>query len=489
MTPFLPLPLACPEMWQMLCLNRREMLRLGGQSLLGFTLATSMPSNAATANPSGERRRARARSCILVFLPGGPSQLETFDPKPDAPSETRSIFPAISTTVPGIRLCEHLPDLAKLAQHFALVRTVWHTSDAHPAAHRYVLTGFSGNGSARPDDRPGIVALAAKYLRPRNDMPAAVVLPWFARDESAGGISAGNVAGVLGKQYDPILVEADPASLDRPIQIGPQNPGGQPLPAALPPQPRATVFRIPELGLHPDITPERFAGRRRLLEEIEQQRPQLLASGPAADMRLLYQQAYDFLGSSRFRETLAVEKEARPLRERYGLNAFGQSCLLARRLIEQGTRFAQVNFASGVVQDSYGWDTHRAGRDTLKDHLLPKLNSGVSALLTDLQDRGLLDETLVVVMGDFGRTPGLSPDGGRGHHPKCYSILLAGGGIHGGLVYGKSDRRAYLPDQDPVEARDVLMTILTLLGVPTGMMDGLPAPLWEGAAPVERLYT
>jgi hypothetical protein len=476
---FLPLSTGCSDSWQPM-LNRREMLRLGGSGILGYTLPGLMAKNA-TASNGRERRRARARSCILLFMTGGPSQLETFDPKPN------SLFPAISTTVPGTQICEQLPDVAKLAHHFALVRTVWHTIVPHNDAHRYVLTGFSkGETNARPDDRPGIIALAAKYLRRPQGMPTSVMLPWIAGD-NAGVVSGGMGGGTLGKQFDPLVVDADPTSLDRPIRQGPQGPGMKEL--LVPPQPTATSFREPQFALPPGVTAERFEGRRRLLEEIDGRQQQRLVSIPADDMRLLYREAYDLLGSSSIKEALDLDQESGKLRERYGLNAFGQSCLAARRFIEKGTRFVQVNAARGVVQDSYGWDTHRLGRDTLKDHLLPKLNAGLSALLTDLCERGILAETLVVVMGDFGRSPGFGPDGGRDHHPHCYSILLAGGGIHGGLVHGKSDKRGGLPVEDPVEARNVLMTILTLLGIPAGVADGLPAPLFQDAAPVDRLYT
>jgi uncharacterized protein (DUF1501 family) len=179
------------------------------------------------------------------------------------------------------------------------------------------------------------------------------------------------------------------------------------------------------------------------------------------------------------------------LRERYGRDAFGQSCLLGRRLVEAGVRFVQVNFSRFVTQNGYGWDTHNNGRIALKDQLLPKLDNGLSALLDDLDDRGLLDDTLVVAMGEFGRTPRVKTDGGRDHWPQCYSLLLAGGGIHGGLVHGRSDRDGGQPADDPVEARQILVTIMELLGIPTVVTDvqGRTAAVLDGAQPVRRLYT
>jgi len=204
-----------------------------------------------------------------------------------------------------------------------------------------------------------------------------------------------------------------------------------------------------------------------------------------------YRSAYELLTSAQIREGFDVEHEDGRLRDRYGKNAFGQSCLLARRLVERGARFVQVNFARFVTQNGYGWDIHDRGRVTLQDHLLPKLNAGLGALLSDLADRGLLDETLVVAMGEFGRTPRVKRDGGRDHWPGCYSLLLAGGGVHGGLVHGRSDRDGAQPADEPVEARQILVSLMELVGIPTVQTDvqGRTAPVLDGAQPVRRLYT
>jgi hypothetical protein len=278
-------------------------------------------------------------------------------------------------------------------------------------------------------------------------------------------------AGTLGRQFDPVKVEVDMKSMEKPGSV--------------------PVFRVPEFALQPDISPERVASRRGLVGMIETQRQHLAEKAAVQDMDGCYQKAYELLTSPEIKGCFELEKEDGKLKDRYGRNAFGQSCLLARRLTEGGARFIQVNFSRTVTQQSYGWDTHDKGGEALKTQLIPKLNAGLSTLLADLHDRGLLKETLVVAMGEFGRTPRVKKDGGRDHWPGCYSILLAGGGIHGGLVHGKSDRTGCQPANDPVEPRDILCTIMTLLGNPTFITDSLgrAAPLFEGSGPVEKLYS
>jgi hypothetical protein len=462
----------CPAFRRLQDLHRREFLSVGGLSALGLALPALFEAEARASGHAGRRPAARARSCILVFISGGPSQYETFDPKPEARAEYRSIFGTARSRVPGTLLCEHLPALAAQADRFALVRSLWHRSTGHFGGHRYALTGYAAPGNAdqpaRTDDRPGLVALAAKYLEQDRTMPPAFLLPWVATDQG-GGASGGMGGGRLGRQYDPVRVEVDPGSLARP---------------GVPP-----VFRVPEFALQPGLTPGRLQGRRALLGLIEARRRGLAQAGER-ELGDHYRRACDLLTSPRLAEGFDLDREAGRLRDRYGRDAFGQSCLLARRLVERGARFVQVNFARTVTQRGYGWDTHDRGRDSLKDHLLPKLNDGLGTLLADLHARGLLDETLVVAMGEFGRTPRVKPDGGRDHWPHCYSALLAGGGVRGGLVYGRSDRDGARPSTDPVEARQLVLTILTLLGVPTVTTDvqGRAAPLFEGVEPVRQLF-
>jgi hypothetical protein len=453
-------------------LHRREFLRVGGLSALGLTLPHLFAAETRAADYGGARPTARARSSILVFISGGPSQFETFDPKPEARAEYRSIFGTTRTRVPGTLLCEHLPTLAAQAERFALVRSLWHRYTGRFGGHRYALTGHAAPGNAdqpaRADDRPGLISLAAKHLSQSRTMPPAFMLPWVATDQG-GGASGGMGAGTLGRQYDPVRVEVDVRSLERR--------------GAVP------VFRVPEFALQPGITTERLEGRRTLLGLIDAQRRGLAQAGERA-MGDLYRRACELLTAPRIKEGFDLDHEPGGLRDRYGRDAFGQSCLLARRLVERGARFVQINFARTVTQRGYGWDTHNGGRDSLKDHLLPRLDAGLGTLLTDLHERGLLRETLVVAVGEFGRTPRVKRDGGRDHWPHCYSGLLAGGGVRGGLVHGRSDRDGARPSTEPVEARQLLLTILTLLGVPTFTTDlqGRAAPLFEGAEPVRQLF-
>jgi hypothetical protein len=465
-------PGGCPGFRYLEELQRREFLRVGGLSALGLTLPALFAADADASDYGGSRPLARARSCILVFISGGPSQYETFDPKPEARAEYRSIFGTTRTRVPGMMLCEHLPALAAQADRVALVRSMWHRYTGHFGGHRYALTGHAAPGNAdqpaRTDDRPGLVALAAKYLNQNRTIPPAFMLPWVATDQGAGA-SGGMGAGILGRQYDPVRVEVDARSLQRRDAV--------------------PVFRVPEFALQPGITPERLQERRSLLGLIEGQRRALAQAGER-EMGALHRRACELLTSPRVKEGFDLDREPGRLRDRYGRDAFGQSCLLARRLVERGARFVQVNFARTVTQRSYGWDTHGGGRDSLRDHLLPKLDAGLGTLLTDLHERGLLRETLVVAMGEFGRTPRVKRDGGRDHWPHCYSVLLAGGGTHAGLVHGRSDRDGARPSTEPVEARQLLLTILTLLGVPTFTADqqGRAAPLFEGVEPVRQLF-
>jgi len=467
-------PGGCSEFKRLHQLDRRSFLQVGGLGMLGVSLANVLASEARASNYGAEVPRARAKNCIFVFLGGGPSQLETFDPKPDAPSDYRTIYNTIQTSVPGTLMCEYLPEIAKHADKAALVRSVWHKYAGHFGGHRYALTGHAAPGNpdvqARPDDKPGIQSLAMKYLKHSSAMPAGIMLPWLATDQG-NGASGGMGGGVLGKQYDPIMVEIEKSTLDQPGKM--------------------PSFRVPEFTLHPTLTANRFEDRRSLLGAIENQRRQLAVSAGTQEMNSLYTRACDLLTSPKIKEGFEIEKEDAKLRQQYGQNALGQSCLLARRLVERGARFVQVNMSRYVTMPGYGWDTHDKGEQVMKTQLLPKLNSAVGSLIGDLAERGMLKDPLVVGMGEFGRTPRVKKDGGRDHWANCYSLLMAGGGVHGGLVHGKSDKNAAYPASDPVEAREIILTILTLLGVPTFVTDNLgrAAPLFEGAGPVERLYS
>lgn len=454
-------------------LNRRELLRVGGLSLMGLTLPALFKAQSKASDYLGQQAPARAKSCIFLFLAGGPSQYETFDPKPTARAEYRTIYETIPTNVPGTFLCEYLPDLARQADRFALIRSAYHRYTGHFGGHRYALTGYAAPGNAdaaaRADDKPGIVQLAGKYLRPQHSMPVNVMTPWLATDQGSGA-SGGMGGGILGRQFDPVLVEADMSTVNRP--------GVMPM------------FRVPAFALQPGITPQRLGQRQDLLSLIDSQQ-QILGEAANQEVNGFYQYAYNLLTASNVRDAFDLNKEDIRTREAYGADPVGQSCLLSRRLVESGVRFVQINFARFVTQTGHGWDTHNGGRATMKDQLLPKLNRALAALLDDLSERGLLDETLVVAMGEFGRTPRVKPDGGRDHWPQCYSLLMAGGGVHGGMIYGRSDRDGAQPADDPVEARQLLVSIMELLGLPIHVTDvqGRTAPVLEGAQPIRRLYT
>ncbi|MGE3805317.1 MAG: DUF1501 domain-containing protein [Gemmataceae bacterium] len=462
----------CREFQQQATVQRRDFLRVGGLGVLGLSLPALWQAEARASNYGAERTTARAKSCIFLFLSGGPSQLETFDPKPEATAEHRGDFKPIQSRLPGVLVGEHLPDVARQLQHCALVRTAWHKYGGHFGGHRYALTGHAAPGSpdqaARPDDKPGIIGLAAKHYRSTAHLPT-LMMPWLATDQGSGA-SGGMSAGTLGKQFDPVQIEVDTKSAER----------GDP-----------PVFRIPEFALQPGLTAARVDKRRELLALIEEQRGAMIDSATQSELDGLYARAYDLLTSPKIKDGFELNQEPVALRDKYGMNAFGQSCLLARRQVERGARFIQVNFSRTVTQKSYGWDTHGKGYETMTRELLPKLNAGLSTLIADLHDRGMLKDTLVVAMGEFGRTPKIKKDGGRDHWPQCYSLLLAGGGVHGGLVHGVSDRNAAYPKEDPVEARQILLTIMTLLGIPTVSEDvqGRVAPLFPGSDPIERLYT
>jgi uncharacterized protein (DUF1501 family) len=472
---------ACRGFAPLDALTRRELLRVGSLGALGLSLPALLraESAAAAADYLGEKPVARAKSCIFLFLAGGPPQHETFDPKPDARADVRSIFPATPTNVPGTHICSLLPNLAKLADKYALLRSAYHKYGGHFGGHRYVLTGHAIPGNAdqpaRADDKPGIASLVAKhfYNEKGGTLVPAAMAPWVATDQGST-ISGGMMAGTLGRQFDPVRVEVNQKAVEPPNL----KPGAFP------------AFSVPAFALQPGVSPDRLDRRRDLLEEIDNQRDSLDKSGEEG-RDAFYRRAFEILTSPKVREGFDLSHENEKTRMVYGGDAFGQSCLLSRRLVERGVRFVQVNFARYVTQPGYGWDIHGGGEQTLKNHLLPKLDTGLSALLNDLSARGLLDSTLVVAMGEFGRTPKVKKDGGRDHWPQCYSVLLAGGGIKGGLVYGRSDAAGAYPAESPVEARQLIVTILNLLGIPDFGVDALgrAAPLFDGVEPVRGLYS
>lgn len=397
------------------------------------------------------RQAGQAKSCILLWLDGGPSHLETFDPKPDAPSEVRGPFGSIATAVPGMTLCEHLPRLATLAQHFSLVRSVTSPLGEHGLAHHYLLTGYKPTPVLRYPSYGAVVS----SLRSSGDLPRYVAIP-----EIRGPAGA----GFLGVEHEPFALGGDPASPD---------------------------FRVRDLAPRPGLTPDRLARRREYLAQFDR-RPTDPGGAAAGEASRPFDQAARLALSPQAHQAFDLRAESPQLRSKYGPRSFGQSCLLARRLVEHGVPFVAVQ--------QTGWDTHDGLVVQLRDGyrgakegvgLVPTLDLALAALLEDLVERRLLDETLVVAMGEFGRTPKLNPRGGRDHWPRVFSVLFAGGGIRGGQVIGASDRVGESPLDEPVTPADLACTIYRQLGIDPATIhttpDGRPVRINQDGRPIPRL--
>jgi hypothetical protein len=401
----------------------------------------------AAASSPGTSRSAKAKSVILLFLSGGPSQLDMWDLKPEAPEEIRGTFRPIDTQVPGIQISEHLPRLARLADKYVIVRSVNHTTGNHPAASYWMMVG-SPIGRAAPqsvsmsrEDRPHPGSVVAKFLPPgRPDVPPFVLAPEAI--SPVGPERPGQYAGFLGAAYDPYRVNSDPNLPD-------YSPGAL--------QPQA------------NLPPARLESRRGLLEQLGQQARSLERIALQQTVDPCTARAFDLVSSPEAQHAFDINAESDKTRDRYGRHVFGQSVLLARRLVEAGVRLVHVNW---VRHDNgkglFGYDSHRDHLSWAKTELLPPTDAACAALLEDLSDRGLLDETLVLVVGEFGRTPRLNSQGGRDHWPQCFSVLLAGGGLRGGQVYGSSDKIAAYPATNPVSPEDLIATLYHCLGIDPG---------------------
>jgi hypothetical protein len=444
-------------------LDRREWLRVGGLGLGGLTLSGLSEARSAP-TPGAERSFGRAKRCILFFLLGGPPQHETWDPKPAAPAEIRGPFKPIASSVPGLQVCELMPRTARLAHHCAVLRAVATGDNAHSSSGYFMLTGQPhapmNQESATPkapNDWPTLGAVV-KHLRPGSGgrLPAAIRLPehiW-----NTGNFPwPGQDAGWLGRAADPWLVHCDPNS---------------------------PTFQVPALNLPADTTPLRFGQRRSLLDQVNRQLDGLeRVAGSHYDHH--FRQAVDLVSSSAARQAFDLNQEPAAVRDRYGRHRWGQSVLLARRLIEAGVSLVQVNWTRIAGKDNDGaWDTHAKNAANLKEYLMPMMDESFSSLLEDLHVRGLLDETLVVWLGEFGRTPRHNAAAGRDHWGPVFSLALAGGGIRGGSIYGASDSRGAYPKEGRVTPPDFLATIFHLLGIrpDTEIHDPFsrPQPLTRG---------
>jgi hypothetical protein len=369
---------------------------------------------------------------------GGPSHIDTWDPKPDAAQEVRGEFRAIQTNVPSLRISEHFPRLATRADKYAVVRSMTHTDPAHLSPTHHLFTGriaakpnSDADGPSRAD-APCIGAVVEKLALPSGSMPRAVTLPWVVSHPAApGGVAPGQNGGWLGPAYDPFVVSGDPNS-----------PG----------------FRVAGLVGPADVPTSRVAGRADLLRKLE------AAGNPIDGLGGLRSKAFELLSSSAVSAAFDLSQEAVAVRDCYGRHTHGQSCLLARRLVEAGSRFVTVNWHN---DGKNFWDTHGDNFPSLKNRLMPQADQGFAALLDDLEARGRLRDTLVVWVGEFGRTPRVE-NGGRQHWPRCYSAVLAGGGIRGGVVHGSSDKVGAYPAESPVSPADLTATIYHALGIDSG---------------------
>lgn len=465
--------------------SRRELLRVGGAGLLGVTLSNLLEIQARGATaPQGKQRAGfgSAKNFIFIFLQGGPSHLDIWDPKPEAPDNIRGQFKPIATKVPGVQVSEVMPNLAKVLDKTTLIRSVSYTPAGlfnHTAAIYQMMTGFtpdkvSPSGQLEPPNRkdyPCIGSQVARIKPPDGPMLPFVMLPRPLQE--SGVIGKGGTAGFLGAAYDPYYMFQDPA----------------------------TKFSTDDLALRTGIDQGRMERRATMLQRVDSQMPVIEQAVSEYALNDYDKKALELVISGRARNAFNLDEEKPELRDRYGRHTFGQSLLLARRLIEAGTRVVQVNWPAVANGNPMvdAWDTHAANFGPLKNLHCPKLDSALPALLADMDSRGLLKDTIVLAIGEFGRSPkmGVSTSGnvngadGRDHWPYCYTGLMAGAGIQRGAVYGKSDKTASSPADNAVHPTELLATVYHALGInPATMVNnalGQPRELVQ-AQPVIGLF-
>ncbi|MEX2286359.1 MAG: DUF1501 domain-containing protein [Planctomycetaceae bacterium] len=428
--------------------TRRQMLRVGSTGLFaGLTLPRLLELQAVAGSPAA----AKANACIVLFLEGGPSTIDMWDMKPQAPREIRGPYEPIATAVPGTMVCQHLPHCARVADKFTILRNHSHTDNGHTTGYHYCMTGyragFPDGENPVPNNTlyPSIGSIISRELGARGSVPPYVNLP---DPMAAGG------PGFYGAEHAPFVIESDPVQPD---------------------------FEVKDIELVKGVSRERMTNRQRLLAGIEsRQRP---APGRAAAMTKYYEKAQDLVTSTAAKKAFDIGSEPQKLREAYGYTSLGQSALLARRLVEAGCRFVGIDHGS--------WDTHFTCFPSLENDLIPHADRAFSALVTDLQERGLLDSTLVVMMGEMGRTPRINNEAGRDHWSMAQSVVFAGGGIKPGLVIGATDQHAAAPISDPVSVEDILKTLLTQMGIDTEKTYytplGRPVPIVNGGKMIAGL--
>lgn len=420
--------------------SRRHVLRLGATSLFsGLTLPRLLQSESLAAGA-----KVQAKSCIFLFLEGGPPHQDMWDPKPEAPAEIRGPFRTISTSVPGTHFSEHCQNCAKIAHKFTVVRSHSHTDNGHATGYHYVMTGhkaaFADGEHPVPNNDffPSLGSIVSREIGSGGTLPAYINLP---HPMNAGG------PGFYGAEHAPFVIEADPSQPD---------------------------FEVKDISRPDGLSTTRAATRQKLLTGLENARRG--STGRAAAMSTYYNKAYDLITSPQARQAFNIQQEPAALREAYGMTQIGQCALLSRRMVEAGCRFVGV--------DAPGWDVHFNCFPSLEGDLIPPVDRAFSALVNDLEARGLLDSTLVVMMGEMGRTPRINAQAGRDHWSMAQSILFAGGGVRPGQIIGATDKQAAAPTKDPVSIADLLHTITKILGIDSQKQYadpfGRPLPIVDG---------
>ncbi|MBO93408.1 MAG: hypothetical protein CMI32_00725 [Opitutales bacterium] len=452
----------CPRFYRSRAIDRRGFVKAGALGMTGLTLADFLKAES-QADPS---KTSRDKAVIILWKRGGPSQHETWDPKPDAPQAYRGAFGAMPTKVPGIHICDLLPKCAKVMDKFSIIRTLHHTDAGHSAGDQIMFTGYPPS-KANPNENvyPSCGSIVAKQMGHLNpDLPSYVMIP-----RRLPGVDP----AYLGKKYAPFETLTDPA--------------------------RKGPFKLPNFTLGDTLSLNRLDSRKGLLKAFDQLRRDADGSGAMEAADSFTQQAFDVLTSPKARTAFDLEAEPRSIRERYGfmpeykaptpdrcgVPAWSQRMLLARRLVEAGVRLVTV--------DLRWWDTHVKGYETMRDGFLPRWDQAYSALLEDLDQRGLMDDVMVIAWGEFGRTPKVNSTGGRDHYPNVFSAAVAGGGIQGGRAIGESDSKGAEPKERPVQPQDVLATMYRHLGIDTKMryasFTGLPSPVLPFGDPIDELFS
>lgn len=447
-------------------IDRRRLLQIGGLGTLGLTLAKCFEAEARCNGPTEPAKAQRIQSCIVLYYYGGPSHLDTWDMKPGAPKEVRGEFQSMPTSVPGIRVCEHMPRAARIMNKLAIIRSMHHPMRNHNSAAVESLCGrtpLKGDLELLNDDPnsfPCYGAALSRLLPGRPDLPGHVALPHVMYNVVQ---LPGQNSGFLGASYNPFQVTRDPNNPD---------------------------FQVDELQLPADLPLARLEDRQSLLGLVEGQLRGSEVQARKAAMTTFQERAFRILHSDAVRRAFDLGRESAHMRDRYGRNTLGQSLLLARRLVEAGVRFINVNdkIHNGQLAN---WDSHENNFNRLKNDLLPPADQALSALIEDLDARSILDSTLVVLIAEFGRTPKVNANAGRDHWPDCFSVVLAGGGVKGGVIHGSSDRIGAFPAADPVTPGDLAATLFWRFGLDAKTeihdLTGRPYRLAEGE-PLRKLF-